>query len=306
MLGTVNSALRKFYKIAGGIKLGLIHVPVFLFPHSSIGEKDIKTLRMYLNNLTICQPWFLKTSTGLSESDKDSFIKVLDPPEDLKPRENFMALLSEYRQWIKNDYDKGYSAFFSTALETGLIEEKPWKIRQMIHRRLKQEPSVAINAQTLKWHLILHLEREFEDNREEAEDMLHKVNFHQPPLKDALADETPLKGVFDDLSTESLNLENKSQFRQIIEAWFGLFGGYIPQNGVLLTLDRHLMEYLDDIFDNNFVEFSGSEDEISLHDFLENKEVFTVKRILPIPNDVHSDLDSVRSSLSGRTIILLA
>lgn len=286
------------------MKLALNNLPVFLFPHSYIGEKAAEIVQIHFRSLNVCVPWFLKFPGGLPESGSESFIKVLNPPVDLKPKEGFMSLLSEYRQWIKNDYDKGYSAFFSIALEPESTEGSPWKIRQMMNQRFKDQSSETPEANALKWHLILHLAREFEDDLTQAEEMLKKVKLDQPPLKNALGDDIPLKGLSDDLPTDKIALGNKSQTRQVMEAWFGLFGGYLPDNGVLLTLDGGVMDYIMDMFDNEIYGVPRLPDEVPLPDFSSIQQDFIVKHIPRISGEVNSDVKPMRGRISGKTIIM--
>ncbi|MBW1701662.1 MAG: hypothetical protein JRJ50_05980 [Deltaproteobacteria bacterium] len=119
-------------------------------------------------------------------------IQVLYPPESLKPKKDFKRLLSEYQLWVKQNQDKGYAASLSFSRETAQSEETPWEIRQMIQR-------IGKNLSAFKWHLLIHLAREFEESQAEADELLYRVKHQKPPLEEALEERPVLKNLFEDL-----------------------------------------------------------------------------------------------------------
>ena len=173
-------------------------VPAILFPHSYLPESLANKMLSLFSKITICQPWFMDGPVPGAESEGYSSIHIIRPAESLKPEGDFKRLLSEYRLWIRQNRDKGYAPFLNAIREAGLSEDNPWEIRQMIRQTGKETP-VSQENNALKWHLILHLAREFEENRVEAEEMLSQVKQQKSPLAQALEEDAPIKGLFEDL-----------------------------------------------------------------------------------------------------------
>ncbi len=180
-------------------------LPVVLFPHCYITEKNLKRILPIVKRLTICQPWFMEEPLPVLKRDKASFIDILLPPDNMKPKEDFKRLLSEYQFWMRQNQDRGYAAFLRATQKTALSEDTQWEIRQMI-RQTGQDTPVSQESQALKWHLILHLERAFEKNLMAADDLLKQVKQQKSPLKDALGEETQVQNMFDDLPQPETDL----------------------------------------------------------------------------------------------------
>jgi len=228
----------------------LTDLPVILFPHTCITEPDSKKILAVFSQLTICQPWFMDGPVPEAESEGYSSIHITRPAESLKPERDFKRLLSEYRLWIRQNRDKGYTAFLNAIREAGFSEDNPWEIRKMIRQTGKDTP-VSKENNALKWHLILHLAREFEENRREEEEMLSQVKQQKSPLAQALGEEAPFKGLFEDLTQSEKSLfVDKHHLGQVVKAWVGLFGDHLQDHELLITLDRHVMEYATDIFED--------------------------------------------------------
>lgn len=271
-----------------------------LFPHSYVKDAGAIKILAPFEGLTICQPWFVKTSVPPAELEEGSFVHILRPPVNLEPRGGFMALLSEYKLWIRQNYDKGYATSFNVTQEMRPAESTPWEVRQMI-RPVKEDPSATLQERSLKWHLILHLDRELEENRAEAEEMLKRVRLKKSPLEEALGDSTLLHGLFDDLpESEMYAFISGHHLRHVFEAWTGLFGEYLPSHGPLITFDRNVMDYAMEVFQ------ASSEPEESIYrDLLLGQDHVTIKHFPGISGDGNAEIDPVLKSLSGKTIILL-
>ncbi len=278
--------------------------PVILFPHSYISESDLRRIFSFFGQVTICQPWFADDSPPVHEKEKPSFSRMLYPPESLKPKEDFHRLLSEYKLWVKQNPDKGYVSSLKASRELSHSEETPRNIRQMI-QRAGEGFSVPEENNAFKWHLILHLTREFEKSQSEAEKILDKVKQQKPPLEGALEGGASLQGLFKDLPQFENDLfANEHHLSQVFEAWLGLFGEYLQDHGPLITLDRHVMRYATDIFEDQTSQ--PSEEEVSLTKGLSSIENHITKKHLPLfsdNGDAHRDL--VLAGLSGKTIMLL-
>ncbi len=173
-------------------------------------------------------------------------INVLYPPESLKPKWDFKRLLSEYQLWIKQNQDKGYAASLSFYRQNDRSEETPWKIRQMIQQADKNL-SDPDEHNAFKWHIILHLAREFEESQSEAGKLLDRVRHLKPPLDEALEERSLSKNLLEDLPPfEKYSSAPEHHLTQLFEAWLGLFGQYLTNYELLVTFDRNVMGYSTD------------------------------------------------------------
>ncbi len=62
-----------------------------LFPHSYLGEQDIKKIFPLLGPISIFQPWFMTPPDFMSQKDYQGVVKILNPPSHMKPEEDFKA-----------------------------------------------------------------------------------------------------------------------------------------------------------------------------------------------------------------------
>jgi hypothetical protein len=281
------------------------NLSAILFPNSYLPESFAETIQSIFGRITICQPWFMDGPMPKAKSEGFSSIRIVRPAESLKPEGHFKRLLSEYRLWMAQNRDRGYTAFLNAIREAGLSEDNPWEIRQMIRQTGKESP-VSQEDNSLKWHLILHLAREFEENRLEEEEMLSRVKHQKSPLAQALGDGVPAKGMFEDLPQSEKSLfVDKHHLGQVIKAWFGLFGGHLQDHALLITLDRHVMEYVTDIFEGE-TGHPPEEEEDSFSPESASSRIPFPRKYLPRLSDEKTDqTDPVLTHLSGKTIILL-
>ncbi len=240
-----------------------------------------------------------------AEGEGSSSLRIIHPEEDVKPERDFKRLLSEYRSWMGQNRDKGYTAFLNAIREAGLSEDNPWEIRQMIRETGKESP-VSQEDNALKWHLILHLAREFEENRLEEEEMLSQIKQQKSPLAQALGEETPFKGLFEDLPQSEKSLfVDKHHLGRVIKAWVGLFGVRLHNHAHLITLDGHVMEYVSNIFEDETGQ-SPEEEEDSFSSESFSSRIHICRKYLPRLLDEKTDpVDPVLTYLSGKTIMLL-
>jgi len=237
--------------------------------------------------------------------DEVSFIDVLPPPVNLKPKEDFKGLLAEYLLWIKQNQDRGYAAFLNATQKTALSEDTQWEIRQMI-RQTGQETPVSQESPALKWHLILHLARAFEEDLMAADDILKQVKQQKSPLEEALGEEAQLQNMFDDLPQSETDLfRDEHHLQQVFEAWFGLFGEILPDHGILITLNRHVINYVKKIFEDKVIRLSKEAAELVLPKISSNFSNFIPYHLPHLADDASNRRDSVLAGLSGRTIALL-
>lgn len=221
-------------------------LPVILFPHTHISGTDLKKLFPFFGLITICRPWFTDAPAQPVEKGDFPQINVRYPPDDLKPKMDFKRVISEYQLWIKQNQDKGYAASLSFFRQTDRAEETPWEIRHMIQQAGK-DISDPDEHNAFKWHMILHLAREFEESRSDADKLLDQVRRQKSPLDEALEDRSFLKNLLEDLPPfEKYFTAPEQHLAQLCDAWLGLFAQYLTNYRLLVTFDRNVMGYLTD------------------------------------------------------------
>lgn len=275
--------------------------PIVLFPHTHITPANLKKITHRFGVLTICQPWFVEGGIGTEEIASAS-IHIVYPPARLKPGEDFKRLISEYKSWMRQNMDKGYSSMLSAS--EGILQpgESGWEIRKMISSAGKDNHDL-IGYQSVKWHIILHLARDFEEDSLGAEEILDRLKDRRSPLEGALEDDAD-KHLFEyePIMTTRLHIP-EYPLRQLFEAWFGLFGDGLSDNASLVTLDPNVVSHARDLLvPDQFIvrnegngAFSGSDPD---------KTGFRVIH-LPVANDADLEKSKVVKGLSGKTIILM-
>ena len=280
-------------------------LPVVLFPHCYITDKSLRKMLPIVERLMICQPWFMELPLSTLEGDEASFIDILLPPDNMKPKEDFKRLLSEYQFWMRQNQDRGYAAFLSATQKATLSEDTSWEIRKMI-RQTGQDTPVSEESHALKWHLILHLARAFEENLMSADDILKQVKQQKSPLEEAIGEEAQVQNMFDDLLQSETDLfVDEHHLQQVFEAWFGLFGEILPDHGILITLSRHVINYVKKIFDDKVIRLSREAAELVAPKISSNFPDFIPYHLPRLTEDASDRRDPVLAGLSGRTIALL-
>jgi hypothetical protein len=214
-------------------------LPGVVFPHVVVSERDIKRILSFFGPLTLFRPWFL-------EGQSLDPVRVLNPPEDLKPEEDFKARLSEYRSWITYNREKNFKDFVIATRGIQDGEDTSWDIRGTLRRMGRARPAPD-EVPSLKWHLVLHLAGDLEKDQEEAETLLGALKEKSSPLKGAIEEEAreQARGLFDDLPRfASDRIMDDFLLEQVFEAWFGLFGGYLEDHDLLITSSRQVMDYV--------------------------------------------------------------
>jgi hypothetical protein len=213
-----------------------------LFPHSFVPEEDIKKALSVFHEMTLFQPWFMARPLSLA-TELPELVHVLTPPNHLRPPGNFKSLLGEYRQWIRNNHDKGLAAFMTVAGARGEEDPSSWEIRSMI-RQTGHAVEGAEKTISLKWHLILHLATETEEEQREAEKMWKVLGRLGSPLKGSLEEEE-LPGLLSDLpGLDREAIFSEERLTQILEAWVGLFSDKMAGEQPLITLNPQIMDYV--------------------------------------------------------------
>jgi hypothetical protein len=284
----------------------LADLPLILFPHSQITYEALERILALFDQLIIYQPWFMDGPPKPAEAKRASLVHVCRPPEYLKPKGNFRVLLSEYYQWIRYNRDKGYTFFLQSAHKMALSEESQWEIGAEI-RRQAEDTSSKLEDHVLKWHLILHLAQEIEQSRREGKEILMQMRCKTHPLQEVLGGEAPSQGMLEDLPQADMSLFiDAHHLRLVLEAWFGLFAQLLPDRGVFLTLDRLVINYVTEMFEEKVDQLSKDAAASILPEAVSSKADLTFHQIHSLADAVNSHPDFVLKGLSDKTIILLS
>ena len=271
--------------------------PKILFPHTQLESRLLERLIEIFGSVTLCQPWFTEPTVLSKEGGS---LKVLFPPESLKPKDDFKRLLSEYQGWMMDNRGNKSPTAFSTG-ETG---DQTWAIRKAISDAEKDADDPGLKN-TLKWHLVLHLARNLEEERESAQALLQRAAKAKSPLAEAIEKDEEIPDMFEDLPLSgTYPYVNDRHLNLIFDAWFGLFGNQIGKDAELLTLDRQVMRYALDLFDGCDVQTLGDinpsqEKELGASGFSISRET------LPRLSNPSALKDPVLRALSGKTFILV-
>lgn len=279
-------------------------LPAILFPHSHITVPELRNVLSVFERLVVYQPWFMGAPLPPTQRDFADAVHVRYPPAHLKPKPGFKELLSEYGQWIRHNQDRGYAAFLQATQDAGLSETTRWEIGAMIRRMNEELPGEA-EIRALKWHLTLHLAREILENRQGEAEILKEIKRKASPLKAALEDETSSEGLLADLPhMAARTFFEEQQLAKIVEAWFGLFGGTLPNRAELVTTDPQVMSWIKGITDD--IHHFDSKKDFKSTTRKDTEGRFNIIRyqIPPLKRERESAPDLVLTGLSQKTIVL--
>lgn len=282
----------------------MLYSSAILFPHSQITSSLLKAAVELFGKLTICQPWFAEPLTVEGEPFDDKLVKTLYPPSNLQPKENITKLITDYLQWMGQNSDQSRQAFLRIPSITNSSENAPWQIKQMIRKMQNKDKNPQNQNNILKWHLILHLAKEIEENKLQSQEMLMRLKQKKSPVEDALEDRTTLKGLFEDLPTSVTEpLIQEHQIDQILYAWVGLFGEYLGEHESLITFDKQVMDHVTGSFENSS-EFPSPSEVFPFQENSSSRFIITIKQ-LPVSDNSNTNPPYLLKCLSGRPIILI-
>ncbi|MFH1481434.1 MAG: hypothetical protein ABIG67_09200 [Pseudomonadota bacterium] len=219
--------------------------PVILFPHSYLPESRAKKVLAIFRPITVFHPWFMEMPFHLSDMEREGLVRVVAPPEELRPKKDFKRILSEYKNWIRFHRDKALTGFLKANVRKGPGEETPWEIRELVRNQGRPSSPPLKEDDVLKWHLVLHLAREVEEERFEADVLLQTLKGRDTLLKGALEEDEGGGKLLSDLPGFEIEpIMDDHQLGQIFEAWFGLFGGYARGPVSLMTVHRQVINYV--------------------------------------------------------------
>ena len=224
-------------------------MPIMIFPHSYIPESLAEKVYAFLGSLTICLPWYMKIPVSLQNGIVAENMRVLYPEAQLKPSDDFQRILAEYHGWVEQNRGKHFPEMMNIEKESE-FETTTWGIRQI----LKQMPHTAqdkTGEETLKWHLTLHLAKELEEIRIETDIALKALRHKNPLLEGSVEEAEDIKVLLGDLPLFGSDHEFQDiRIKQILDAWFGLFGEYLPEYTHLITMNKQIMDYVSEQWDD--------------------------------------------------------
>jgi hypothetical protein len=232
--------------------------------------------------LTIFQPWYMEPPSFVLEDVYRDTVRILNPPAHMKPGDSFKGLLSEYKTWIKQHRDKSLATLLKIGrgLESG--GDTTWEIREALRETSRSPRGKSHTPQhkreeppVLRWHLILHLALEMEEDRREADRMLQELKDKESPIKGLLGEEATKNPLTDLPQFESDSRETLYLIEPVIEAWLALFGGYLKGDELLLTSSRTVMDYVSEAWD-----LGSSRDEKGVLKHLSKKNVILMEKEL--------------------------
>jgi hypothetical protein len=212
-----------------------------LFPHSRLSEVQLKRVLSLFDSLNLPQPWYMEKPSFVSDAEKLGMVRVLNPPETLKPAQDFRTLLSEYKAWARLHKGSDFRAFLMASAEEGA--DTTWDTRGMVRRGMTDAIPYEENH-SLGWHLLLHLAQEMEEYEQDVEGMLRSLRRKGAPLRGAVEAEA-WGNLFGELSElESGLMRDDRRLVQVLQAWFSLFAEHLRDREPLITLSHHVMEYI--------------------------------------------------------------
>ncbi len=273
--------------------------PVLIFPHTHVEDRLLERLMEMFGSLTLCQPWFTEPTVP-PKAAKDGNLKVCFPPEALKPKTDFRHLLREYQGWMMDHQGKNRT----TTVLPGETGDETWTIRKAIRDAGKGAEDPA-SSNTLKWHLILHLARNLEEDRQSAQDLLQQAARRKSPLVEAVAQEEEVPDMFKDLplSGAAYPYVTDRHLGLIFEAWFGLFEQIVEAGSEFLTLDRQVIAHASTLFDGCDVQ-PLEDTSLSQTEEFDITGLRLERKRLPRLLNPSISKDPVLKNLSGKSLIL--
>ncbi len=276
-----------------------------IFPHGCIEQSLLDRVLASFDPVSICLPWYIDTPPFLSDTHYKSHVYIHRP--DYKPPEDFERLLNEYRLWIRQHTDKGFTKFLAARHETGQDKETIRQIRQTILRMERGEGQDMEDTSALKSHVILHLAMENEQTVRETDQMLNRIKAQKSPIADALEDDVRSSvTIFDDfpVSTTWPSIPDHL-IKPVLEAWICLFRNMVPENEPLLTFDPDIFQYIKGLFkDNEETMITSLKTDRDPETETETNALVLKKQLLPLIEKDRPHEKTIISFLQGKTVIL--
>ena len=229
-----------------------IEMPVLLFPHSRMSASLLRAVIGLLGPIRTYLPWFSEPP----EFTRELSMEIKNPPLELKPKESFRAILSEYRLWAEWNRDRSYLETVKADRMGEGEESNTWEIRRKINSAVESAGDRK-EEETLRWHLLITLARDFEEQSAAVDEIMNSMKQRDSLLKGSVEKAGDMKDLLGDLSTpDQQSLLGDMNPGLIMSAWLGLFGGYLEGNEILITLNPHLMDHLSVIWEDPAITFT--------------------------------------------------
>lgn len=217
--------------------------PAALFPHAGLSRTELGKILALFCPLRVFVPWRMEPAEVLSQDLPSACVEIHRPPEALDPGDSFGRAIADYREWVRIHLDRSGLDLLKTG--AGPKEEDPlWEIRQKIRDR--EGPAGGQGgAASFRRHMLLHLAREMEEQRTEADRILDALKRTRSPLDGLTDDPEEIRSLFEDLPGFNWTPEaGRYDAMPIVEAWLGLFGTVLDPGDPVVTLDRRFVDLL--------------------------------------------------------------
>ena len=217
-----------------------------LFPHSYIPESLIVKVINLFGPIRIFQPWYIEPPDYL----KDGPVELIYPPETLKPKGSFESLVKDYSQWAMQNQDRSYMEIIKSGSDNGPAENTTWEIRKLLTSAVKSA-SGGVDKDSLRWHVILHLARDIEEQSMSFDSALKDLKQKDALLQGSVENIDTTRDLLEDLPPLGhVSLSDGGKLEQLFGAWLGLFGEYLNDHELLITFNRHVMYNISERWDN--------------------------------------------------------
>ena len=217
--------------------------PAVLFPHAGLARPELGKILALFCPLRVFLPWRMEPAEALSQDPPLACVEIRRPPAELDPGSSFGRAVAEYRDWVRLHLDRSGLGLLKTG--AGPREEDPlWEIREKI-REQRAPVNGQETADAFRRHMVLHLAREIEEQRTEADRILDALKKTRSPLEGLTDDPEEIRSLFEDLPGFDWAPETGSHDAMpIVQAWLGLFGQALAPGDPLVTLDRRFVDLL--------------------------------------------------------------
>ena len=176
---------------------------------------------------------------------KDIELEILNPPDSLMPKEDIRPMLSEYHRWAQENYDRSHREIIKFSDKAYQDDNSTWEIRRQLKGAVQPAVAAREDASALRWHLLLHLAYESERQDSEIRDMLNALKEKGSLVAGALHDPGEIKNSFTDMADLAAgDVPDALNIGLALDAWFGLFAGYLGDNDLLITCSNSVMDYV--------------------------------------------------------------
>ncbi len=203
----------------------------------------LKAIIPYFSPLKLYIPW----GGTVPEVVDDRDITASFPPEGLRPETDINQLLNEYLNWAYEQGEKSRREIVKAGYTNPASSESMRRIRTILTSRISDTSEKDIN---LKWHMLLHLKKRFEEQRHDANSMLEGLKNRPSPLLNNADLTERTKYPFENLTEISQeSLLSNDNIKLLLRAWHGLFSSLIDEKDLLMTIDRRIIDRISEAWD---------------------------------------------------------